>query len=354
MSYHPPRTQTQRVPETFQYLKIPQAERDKASPEDRLVIDNIPLVAHFVQKITAITQVTKDDLFQAGLEGLTRASKGFNSKRNVRFSSYASLCILREIWGTVYAGAVLHLSYKASKKLMAIRDMVKEYQSKHDGTEPTVQQIANKLGMEYDLTYTLFILARDVVPGHDGDMIDDLPSRHDGTDNEDYYMLSNGIRDIVENIESLPALEGAVMLLRLGFFNGRGYDIDEVGFILSLVPGRVRDIEYRAIQHIREPNTRKAISRTRNISPWDMINNNIRTRHDATLTRLSEVTILLSEGNMHNIDDELDIGTESDQVNINRPPKLKTRRPRELELHDETKHGKSAKRRAKKKRHRRS
>ena len=59
---------------------------------------NIKLVDYFIKFVHGVTPDNRDDVYQAGLIGLWQAIKTFDKSRNCKFSSYAGICIKREMY----------------------------------------------------------------------------------------------------------------------------------------------------------------------------------------------------------------------------------------------------------------
>lgn len=59
---------------------------------------NIKLVDYFMKFVHGVTPDNRDDVYQAGLIGLWQAIKTFDESRNCKFSSYAGVCIKREMY----------------------------------------------------------------------------------------------------------------------------------------------------------------------------------------------------------------------------------------------------------------
>lgn len=89
--------------------------------------------------------VEYDDLFQAGCVGLCKAADGFDESRGFAFSTYAVPVILGEIkrifrdGGTVKVGRTIKERSRSATK-------IKEMMKSELGREPTVTEVAEKLG----------------------------------------------------------------------------------------------------------------------------------------------------------------------------------------------------------------
>lgn len=87
-----------------------------------------------------------DDLFAAGSMGLVKAYDGFDDERGVRFSTYAVPVILGEIKKLFRDGGALKVS-RSVKELSLKVTAVREQMIKTLGAEPSVAQVAERLGV---------------------------------------------------------------------------------------------------------------------------------------------------------------------------------------------------------------
>lgn len=91
--------------------------------------------------------VEYDDLYSAGCIGLMKAVNAFDTKRGVRFSTYAVPVILGEIKRLFRDGGTVKVSRsmkELSMRVVRLRDELRM----QSGKEPTVQQLAKEMGVE--------------------------------------------------------------------------------------------------------------------------------------------------------------------------------------------------------------
>ena len=112
---------------------------------DAFIEGNLRLVHSCCHKFTG-KGIEYDDLYQAGCIGLIKAADNFDESRGLKFSTYAVPVILGEIkrlfrdGGTVKVGRTLK-----ELSLRAVRE--REYLSKEFGREPTINELAEKMGI---------------------------------------------------------------------------------------------------------------------------------------------------------------------------------------------------------------
>ena len=78
---------------------INRAKRDSEAKEE-LIKSYLPLIRYIVRKHYA-SFMDDDDLLQEGIIGFLAAIEEYNPKQNVKFSSFAYLCILRKIYNVI-------------------------------------------------------------------------------------------------------------------------------------------------------------------------------------------------------------------------------------------------------------
>ena len=106
---------------------------------------NLKLVLSVIKKFRFKSD-NADDLFQVGCVGLIKALDNFNLNQNVQFSTYAVPMIIGEIRRYLRDNNPIRVS-RSIRDLAYRALMVKEKLTKDSQTEPTIEQIANVLGV---------------------------------------------------------------------------------------------------------------------------------------------------------------------------------------------------------------
>lgn len=122
-------------------LKVKEGD---TNARQELIYGNLRLVLSIVQRFTGRKE-NLDDLFQVGCIGLCKAVDNFNTELDVKFSTYAVPMIIGEIRRYLrdnnsirISRSVRDLAYKALQ--------VREDLTKEKSEEPTVEEIAKRLG----------------------------------------------------------------------------------------------------------------------------------------------------------------------------------------------------------------
>ncbi len=122
-----------------------------------MIEENIGLVHSCANKFRG-RGVEYDDLFQAGCVGLIKAADGFDKDRGFSFSTYAVPVILGEIKRIFRDGGSVKVS-RAMKEKIRVVMKEKELLTEEWGCEPTVGQLAERLGLSMSETAELLTAA---------------------------------------------------------------------------------------------------------------------------------------------------------------------------------------------------
>lgn len=123
----------------------------------QMIEENIGLVHSCANKFRG-RGVEYDDLFQAGCVGLVKAADGFDRERGFSFSTYAVPVILGEIKRIFRDGGTVKVS-RAMKEKIRLVMKEKEKMTEQSGFEPTVGQLAERLGFSMSETAELLTAA---------------------------------------------------------------------------------------------------------------------------------------------------------------------------------------------------
>ena len=211
--------------------------------QDKLVTENLGLV-HACARRYCGRGIDYDDLFQSGCEGLVKAAAGFDSSRNIRFSTYAVPAILGEIRRLFRDGGAIRVS-------RSIRDLgLKIHRAEADflntyGREPTVGELAEMLGVDVESVAEAIDASRPVLS---------LTAERDGEEFEadvPIEQFDETLVDIVALREVVAELEETDReIIRLRYFGGKTQT--EVAGLLGMTQVQVSRRERKIINQIRE------------------------------------------------------------------------------------------------------
>ena len=118
----------------------------KLGPREEFIQSNLGL-AHACAGRFRGRGIEYDDLYAAGCMGLVKAYDGFDEGRGVCFSTYAVPVILGEIKKLFRDGGTVKVS-RSVKELGLKVSAAREQMLKLTGVEPTVAQLAERLGVK--------------------------------------------------------------------------------------------------------------------------------------------------------------------------------------------------------------
>lgn len=221
-------------------------EGDRAA-RDELIGGNLRLVLSVIQRFSNRGE-NPDDLFQVGCIGLIKAIDNFDISHDVRFSTYAVPMIIGEIRRYLRDNNPIRVS--RSMRDIAYRAMqVKEQFSNENGREPTVEQIAERLGLpREDVVMALESIVEPMslyepVYSDGGDTIFVLDQVGDKNDDRNWL----GEIAFKESIKNLSEREKKILSLR--FFDGKTQM--EVAQEIGISQAQVSRLEKGALDRIK-------------------------------------------------------------------------------------------------------
>jgi RNA polymerase primary sigma factor len=205
------------------------------------------------------------DLIQEGNIGLMRATKKFEYRRGLKFSTYATWWIRQAISRAVAdQGRTIRVPVHMGDQINKLMRMQHELTQKLD-RNPTLEELAEALEVPPEkVTHMQQVAQRPVsleLPTDDegdsmlGDFIedDDMPPPDDIAT---YNLLKENL-DVI--LESLPYREVRILQLRFGLLDGQAYTLEEVGEKMGVTRERVRQIQAQALSRLRHPSIKRLL-----------------------------------------------------------------------------------------------
>lgn len=128
---------------------------------DELILNNLGLAGSCASRFIG-KGVDYEDLYSAGCVGLIKAADGFDENLGFAFSTYAVPSILGEIRRIFRDGGAVKIS-RSLKEQARVLTAVKEKLEKENGVEPTISEIADKMGISVEETAQLLCVSQPVI-----------------------------------------------------------------------------------------------------------------------------------------------------------------------------------------------
>lgn len=198
------------------------------------------------------------DLIQEGNTGLMKAVDKYEYRQGYKFGTYATWWIRQAITKAIADKArTIRIPSHLVEKLSTLRSVSKHI-SQQFGREPTIEEIADGVGMSAYETQKLINISKNTISlyrpigesedSYFGDFLED--GNGDPSISADQLMLKERINSV---LKTLSYREREIIEMRYGIKDGYTYTLDEVGKVFKVTRERVRQIELKAIRKLQHP-----------------------------------------------------------------------------------------------------
>ncbi len=206
------------------------------------------------------------DLIGAGNEGLIKATEKYDLKKGFKFSTYATWWIRQSITrGIDDTARNIRIPVHQIEKIRKYKK-IKNNLADQLNREPTIEEIADELGITYDQALEYEHLLGDTVSINQSISDDDdtelgafIP---DQTETPDITIINSSLSDSIKmafkNIK-LTEKEILVLTLRFGLDGNHEHTLEEVAKMYNVTGERIRQIESRALRKLKTPSAKKML-----------------------------------------------------------------------------------------------
>ncbi|MDO8301751.1 MAG: RNA polymerase sigma factor RpoD/SigA [Sedimentisphaerales bacterium] len=224
---------------------------------EHLVRSNLRLVVSIAKKYGS-RGMHLADIIEEGNLGLLRAIDSFDTKFNVRFSTYAAWWIKQSIKRALQISTqMIHVPGYMVELMHQWRHAVAELEVKLC-CAPTTEQVAKKLHLPLRKAKVIAELIQNISSGTRSELFDENQGIEETLEDENADVSLEAMLDeeeiarAVAFLHELEPREAQVLILRFGLDGHEPITLKQIGKKLDLTRERVRQIQHNALAKLNE------------------------------------------------------------------------------------------------------